>query len=71
MDRWDADRQADLQERDIAAAVAAERKRWADLADHSAIAIRDKGAGAKHSEEFRSGCIAMAEWIRDSIREGE
>jgi hypothetical protein len=58
-------------EKQIKNAVAAERKRWADLADRSVIGIRDKGAGAKHSEEFRSGCIAMAEWLRDAIREGE
>ena len=43
-----------------------ERKRCATIAQGLAIAMQ-MGAGTIHSEHFREGCIAAAQWIYDEI----
>jgi hypothetical protein len=46
----------------------AERKRCAAIAEGLAIALK-MGAGTIHSERFREGAVAAAQWIHDEIME--
>jgi hypothetical protein len=46
--------------------VEEERKRCAGIAQGLAIALQ-MGAGTIHSEHFREGALAAAQWIHDEI----
>lgn len=46
--------------------VEQERKRCASIAQGLAIALQ-MGAGSIHSEHFREGALAAAQWIYDEI----